>query len=236
MSTISLREMQEAFGQAARRAKEAGFDGVQIHAAHGYLHSQFLSPAFNRRKDAHGGPVERRARAILETVEAIRASVGHDFSVLIKMNCRDFLPGGLTIDDSLKVGGMLQQIGIDAIELSGGTIISGKLGPVRPGISSEDKEAYFREEGKAFREKLRVPLILVGGIRSFQVAERLVNGGYADYVSMSRPFVRESGLVRRWALGDRRKSACLSDTLCREAAFKGEGLHCVVENREVLLS
>jgi 2,4-dienoyl-CoA reductase-like NADH-dependent reductase (Old Yellow Enzyme family) len=148
------------------------------------------------------------------------------------MNSRDFLDGGLSLEESLRVGELLEQQGIDAIELSGGTVISGKLGPVRAGIKTEEQEAYFRAEARAFKERLGVPLILVGGIRSLETAEWLLNDGYADYISLCRPFVREPDLIRRWAAGDRRKSTCISDSLCREAAFSGDGIHCVVAKRQ----
>ena len=149
--------------------------------------------------------------------------------MLIKMNCEDFLDGGLTLSESLRVGELLQQCGIDAIEVSGGTMISGEKSPVRSGITSEQKEAYFRDQAKAFKERLNVPLILVGGIRSLQTAEHLVNEGYADYISMSRPFVREPGLIKRWASGDKNKAKCISDTLCHDAAFSAEGIYCMIE-------
>jgi 2,4-dienoyl-CoA reductase-like NADH-dependent reductase (Old Yellow Enzyme family) len=232
MSTGDIEDMVAAFGRAAHRAKEAGFDAVQIHAAHGYLHSQFLSPAFNRRTDAYGGSVENRARVVLETLKAIRDAVGPDFPILIKMNCRDFLDEGQTLEESLQVGALLEPHGIDAVELSGGTVISGKLGPVRAGIKTEEQEAYFRKEAKAFKERLGVPLILVGGIRSLETAAWLLDDGYADYISICRPFVREPDLIKRWAAGDRRKSTCISDGLCRDAAFSGDGIHCVVAKRE----
>jgi 2,4-dienoyl-CoA reductase-like NADH-dependent reductase (Old Yellow Enzyme family) len=224
-----IHQINDAFGQAARRVKEAGFDGVQIHAAHGYLHSQFLSPAFNRRRDAYGGTVGNRARAVLEVLESIRSAVGDDFPVLIKMNCEDFMDGGLTLADSLATGELLQKNGIDAIELSGGTLLSGDFGPVRKGVTAEKNEAYFEEQARAFKEKLSVPLILVGGIRSFQKAEQLIQDGYADYISMCRPFVREPDLVKRWSGGDRSHARCASDSLCRETAFSGEGIYCVLD-------
>jgi 2,4-dienoyl-CoA reductase-like NADH-dependent reductase (Old Yellow Enzyme family) len=121
--------------------------------------------------------------------------------------------------DSLKVAIMLQQGGVDAIELSAGTVFSGDLGPVRGGINTERQEAYF------------IPLMLVGGIRSFQIAQQLVVEGCADHISMSRPFIREPALVNRWASGDLRKAACLSDDRCREPAMTGEGIYCVVEKQ-----
>jgi 2,4-dienoyl-CoA reductase-like NADH-dependent reductase (Old Yellow Enzyme family) len=136
--------------------------------------SQFLSPAFNQRSDAYGGSVKNRARALLEVLQKVRAEVGPEYPVLVKMNCQDFLPEGLELENSIQVALELQEAGIDAIELSGGTIVSGEVSHCREGISSEEKEAYFREEAKAVKGKLQVPLILVGGIRSFHLADRLV--------------------------------------------------------------
>jgi len=231
MSLEEIHNISEAFGQAAQRAKAAGFDGVQIHAAHGYLHSQFLSPVFNRRSDVYGGTVENRARAVLEALKAIRDAVGPDFPVMIKMNCRDFIEGGLTLHQSLQIGEMLQNSGIDAIELSGGTLISGDLGPVRSKITSTKREAYFRQEAKKFKALLQVPLILVGGIRSVSVAQELLDEGCADYLSLCRPLVRQPNLVKRWAAGDTQKSTCISDSQCRQAAFSGDGIACVVDKK-----
>ena len=221
-----------AFGQAARRAKEAGFDGVQIHAAHGYLLSQSLSPAFNKREDSYGGNLENRARFLMEVLREVRAVVGPDFPVLVKMNSEDCLEGGLVLEDSVQLGAMLEEGGIDAIELSGGTFLSGKLSPSRSGITSEEREAYFREAARVFKEKINIPLILVGGNRSIEMAGQLLNDGYADYISMSRPFIREPGLIKRWASGDLRRAACLSDNKCFGPAMAGQGIHCVVEKQE----
>jgi 2,4-dienoyl-CoA reductase-like NADH-dependent reductase (Old Yellow Enzyme family) len=145
MEKKDIDALVEAFRRAAGRAKDAGFDGIQLHAAHGYLLNQFLSPAFNKREDDYGGTVENRARAVLEVLHAVRNKVGKGYPVLIKMNCEDFLEGGLTLQDSLKSGSLLQEAGIDAVELSGGTFLSGKFGPSRGGIKSEDREAYFRK-------------------------------------------------------------------------------------------
>jgi 2,4-dienoyl-CoA reductase-like NADH-dependent reductase (Old Yellow Enzyme family) len=232
---ITVQDIQEivlTFADAARRAKSARFDGIQIHSAHGYLLNQFLSPAFNRRRDNYGGNVGNRARIHLEVYDAIRKAVGQDYPVLIKMNCQDFTENGLTTEDSVQVASLLANAGIDAIELSGGLITGGKLSPSRPGINSEDKEAYFTEEARAFKRKIDIPLILVGGIRSFEVAERLLENGVTDYISMSRPFIREPGLINRWKAGDRRKAECISDNLCFRPGVKGEGIYCVVEKRE----
>jgi 2,4-dienoyl-CoA reductase-like NADH-dependent reductase (Old Yellow Enzyme family) len=221
-----------AFAEAATRAQKAGFDGVQIHSAHGYLLSQFLSPAFNRRTDAYGGTVENRARALMDVLRAVRSAVGPDYPILVKMNGRDDIEGGLGLEDSLQVGEMLARGGIDAIELSGGFLTGGKLSPSRTGIHSEGKEAYFRQEAKAMRERTGVPLMLVGGNRSFRVAERMVSEGMADYISLCRPLIREPGLINRWKSGELAKSACTSDNQCFGPAMAGEGIYCVTEKKE----
>jgi 2,4-dienoyl-CoA reductase-like NADH-dependent reductase (Old Yellow Enzyme family) len=232
MTAEDIHGLVKAYGAAAARAKAAGFDGIQIHSAHGYLLSQFLSPAFNQRDDEYGGDIRNRARALMEVLQEVRQTVGKHYPVMVKMNCQDFFENGLRPEDSLQVGAMLVENGIDAIELSGGVLVGGKLSPSRPGINSEEKEAYFRNEAKAFKEKIDVPLILVGGNRSFQVAERLVEENIADYISMSRPLIREPDLINRWKAGDLRKAACVSDNLCYEPARKGRGVYCLTEERK----
>ncbi len=219
----------EAFAAAAERARKSGFDGVQIHAAHGYLLSQFLSPIYNQRQDRFGGDIENRARVLCMVLEALRNRVGDDYPVLVKINSGDFFENGLVLEDAVKVGEMMVQGGIDAVEVSGGLFISSKMSPSRMGIHSEEKEAYFQAEAGMFRKKVDVPLILVGGNRSLQVAERIVSEGTADYISMSRPFIREPGLVNRWKSGDHTKAACLSDNQCFGPARLGRGIYCVVE-------
>jgi 2,4-dienoyl-CoA reductase-like NADH-dependent reductase (Old Yellow Enzyme family) len=232
MTTDYIRGLVVAFADAARRAKAAGFDGVQIHSAHGYLLSQFLSPAFNRRQDEYGGGVDNRARIHLEIYQAIRKAVGEEFPVLIKLNGRDFAENGLGLEDSLRVGRMLADAGLDAIELSGGLLTGGKLSPSRFGIKSEEQEAYFREDAQAFKNEINIPLILVGGIRSLEVAERLVEDGVADYLSMCRPLIREPALINRWKAGDRRRALCKSDNMCFAPGLQGQGIYCVTEEQE----
>lgn len=232
MTLEDIRQVVRAYGTAAKRARQAGFDGVQIHAAHGYLLSQFLSPAFNQRSDQYGGDIDNRARALIEVLQAVRSAVGQDYPVLVKMNCQDFIENGLTLEDSLQAGAMLAQNGIDAIELSGGILIGGKLSPSRVGIKTQEKEAYFQQDAIAFKKQIPVPLILVGGNRSFQVAERLVDDGVADYISMSRPLIREPDLIERWKSGDLARAACVSDNMCFEPARKGDGIYCLTEERQ----
>jgi len=232
MTQQDIQNIVEAFGISAKRARTAGFDGIQIHAAHGYLLSQFLSPAFNKRKDDYGGSIENRVRIIQEVLNAIRKNVGDDFPVLIKMNCQDFIDGGLILDDSIKAGALLKAEGIDAIELSGGTFLSGKNNPSRKDILSEKDEAYFEDAARTFRDNIDIPLILVGGIRSFNIAENIIDSNIADYISMCRPFIREPGLIKRWKSGDRNKATCLSDSKCFIPARKGKGIYCMMEKKD----
>jgi 2,4-dienoyl-CoA reductase-like NADH-dependent reductase (Old Yellow Enzyme family) len=232
LTVQDIQDLIAAFADAAQRAKSSGFDGVQIHAAHGYLLSQFLSPIFNRRADGYGGSIENRARMHVEVVHAIRRAVGKEFPVLIKMNCRDFAENGLSLEDSLFAGELLAHAGLDAIELSGGLLTNRKLSPSRPGIHSVDKEAYFREELRAFKKQIAIPLILVGGNRSIEISEQLVAEGAANYIAMSRPLIRESDLISRWKSGDRRRAACTSDNLCFGPGREGRGICCVTEERE----
>jgi 2,4-dienoyl-CoA reductase-like NADH-dependent reductase (Old Yellow Enzyme family) len=229
MTVGDIHDLVGAYGRAAARARTAGFDGVQVHAAHGYLLSQFLSPFFNRRQDSYGGNAKGRAKLLMDIVREIRNSAGKDFPLLVKLNSRDFIQGGLDLEASLETARALQDAGVDAIELSGGTLLSGELSPSRRGIETVRDEAYFRDAAEAYRKKLRVPLILVGGIRSFEVADELVRKGITDYISMSRPFIREPALVRRWREGDRRQAACVSDNRCFKPALLGVGVYCVTD-------
>ena len=119
MTQDDIARLAEDFAGAASRAQEAGFDGVQIHAAHGYLISQFLSPYYNKRRDGYGGSIEHRARILLEVFDAVRAAVGAGFGVMVKINSEDFREGGLTVDEMVAVSAMLEERGIDAIEMSG---------------------------------------------------------------------------------------------------------------------
>jgi len=231
---ITLAEIGQvvaAFGESAALAKKAGFDGVQIHAAHGYLLSQFLSPFFNKRQDAYGGSIENRARIVLETLQSVRMAVGGEYPVLIKINSEDFIDGGFTVDEMLRVSELIEQAGIDAIEMSGGTVYaSGAYSAIRTGaFNTPEKEVFYREAAARYKEKIGVPLMLVGGIRSFEVAEKLVNDGLTDYISLSRPLIREPSLINLWKAGDLRKARCLSDNKCFAPALKGDGLYCVIE-------
>jgi len=227
-----ISALTKAFAAAAGRAREAGFDGVQIHSAHGYLLSQFLTPALNQRTDEYGGSIENRTRIHVEIIKAVREKVGNDYPVLLKLNGQDFIENGLPLNDSLEAARILATNGIDAIELSGGSIFGGKLSPSRPSIKSEAEEAYFRVEAETLKKLIDIPIILVGGMRSFQVAEMIVEKGIADYVSLSRPLIREPELINRWKSGNLARALCLSDNLCLQNCLAGNGTYCVVSARE----
>jgi len=226
LSETDIQDVIDAFTQAARRAKEAGFDGVQLHSAHGYLLSQFLSPQFNRRKDNYGGAIENKARIHLEIYQAIRKVVGSDFPIIMKINGTDGTKSGLALEESVQVGKLMADSGLDAIEVSGGPM------PTVPEIDSEDKEAFFRPQAKAFKDALDIPIILIGGVRSLNVAERLLDEGTVDMISMARPFIREPNLVNRWKGGDEEKAACISCNGCMMAGMEGNGIYCVAEHKK----
>lgn len=233
MTKKDIVQATQAFAAAALRARAAGFDALQIHGAHGYLVSQFLSPYFNKRKDEYGGSIENRSRFAVEILEAMRKTVGQDFPIFIKLNSEDFLPNGLTVDDMIKACEILELAGIDGIEMSGGTFLSGKNSPSRQGKPGPgESEAYYEPAARRYKKTVKASLMLVGGLRTYETAEKLVADGAIDYVAMCRPFIREPGLVNRWKSGDRRPASCISDSGCFKPGFEGKGVSCVVEARE----
>lgn len=215
-----------AFVTAASRARQAGFDGIQLHAGHGYLLNQFLSRAYNTRSDQYGGAVANRAEPLLEIVRRTRAVVGSTYPILVKLNSQDYLENGLHLDESLEIGRLLENAGVDAIEISGGTRESGKFKSTRTGILMEHDEAYFEEAARLFRKNLGIPIIQVGGIRRYETAERLLESGAADYIAMSRPFICQPDIVNRWRKGETQSSECLSDNECLVLGLNGDGIRC----------
>ncbi len=214
MSRENIQTLIKAFGDAAARAKAAGFDGVQFHGAHGYLFSQFLCPYYNRRTDEYGGPIENRARIILEVYDEVRRRVGAEFPVLIKLNAEDFIENGATFEDCRYISHELAARGINAIELSCGTMASGRLGPCRTRIDAPEKEGYNAEHAAQLAEELDIPILLVGGLRSPGVMEQLLKTTAIEYFSLARPLLAEPHLVKRWKEGDRSPAACTSCNGC----------------------
>ncbi|MFQ6070167.1 MAG: NADH:flavin oxidoreductase [Candidatus Aminicenantales bacterium] len=221
MSEDEIEEVIEAFIKAAGRAREAGFDGVELHAAHGYLLSSFISPFTNRRKDRWGGSIVNRSRIIIEILRGIKKQQGKNFPVIIKLNSSDFFPGGLEIEESLKIAKILDEEGIDGIEVSGGMAEAGK-GSVWKGVRSEEEEGYFVENASRIKSSLTVPVFGLGGLRTFSVMDGLVRKGKVDFISMSRPFIREPFLVKKFRTQEIDKSDCISCNRC----FNLRGIRC----------
>lgn len=251
MTDHEIRQTIADFGEAAARVKAAGFDAVQIHGAHGYLVSGFLSPLTNRRRDYWGGDPGRRFRFLAEVYRAVRKAVGPDFPVLCKLNADDFIWFGLRPGESFPAARGLAEMGLDALELSGG-IYETLLNIVRGGAPLElfkhDRtlpqmmflrlavavqkrrtpfiEAYFLPYAERLKPLLTIPLILVGGIRRPETAERILESGAADFISMSRPLVREPGLPNKWLSGRRDAAQCRSCNRCAGEEDRGNQLKC----------
>ena len=219
-----------AFGDAAKRAREAGFDAVQIHAAHAYLLSEFLSPFTNRREDDWGGTLEDRLRIHREIYQDIRAKVGEDYPVLVKIGVRDGFEGGLEFSEGKIAAQRLAQWGYDALEISSGLRGKGyETWEFRTKVNKVEREAYFRAWSKEIKNQVSVPVMMVGGLRTFGLMEEVIQKGEADFVSLSRPFIREPGLVNAWKSGDYHRARCISCNKCFEALLQLEPLHCVQE-------
>ncbi len=231
LSIDDISEIVEAFGKSAKRSKDWGFDAIQLHGAHGYLINQFLSPLTNRRSDKYGGSIENRCRFLMEVYRIVRSAVGDNYPVMIKLNGSDNLDGGLLIEDSVYAAQQLEAEGIDAIEVSGGTPASGAHSPARIKIDAPEKEAYHISFAKRIKQDVKCPIMVVGGLRSYNVAENTLNG-VADYVSMARPFIREPNLAKRWRMGDTSKAMCISCNGCFGPGLKEGGIYCVVEKKE----
>lgn len=210
------------FVRAAYQSQDAGFDGVQLHAAHGYLLSQFLSPCTNRRCDEWGGGLNQRAKILLRMVGGIKETCGSDFPVLIKLNGDDGgAPEGLILEESVQVGKLLEQAGLDGIEVSRG--IKGSPQPtIANGIKEESQEAYLLPLAGEMKKHVSIPVISVGGFRSASVMRRAIESGRCDLVAMSRPFIWEPDLVQKIRAG-RERAFCVSCSKC----FNPRGIECV---------
>jgi 2,4-dienoyl-CoA reductase-like NADH-dependent reductase (Old Yellow Enzyme family) len=232
LTTAQIHEIAAAFGRAADRARAWGYDAVQLHGAHGYLINQFLSPLTNRRTDEYGGGIENRARFLMQVYNEVRRAVGDDYPVMIKLNAHDHQDGGLSSSDAAHAARMLDAAGIAAIEVSAGTAGSGKLGPVRSKINAPEKEAYNLELARGIKTQIACPVMVVGGFRSYLVAQRAIEQDKMDYIAMSRPLIREPHLPDRWRNGDHAPSACISCNKCFVPGLKEGGIYCVAEKKE----
>lgn len=226
LSAEAIEGVVEAFVMAAARAKRAGFDGIQLHAGHGYLLNQFLSRAYNHRTDQYGGGVADRAFPLLQIVRRIRGVVGPLYPILVKLNSADYLENGITLDESLQIGRLLESDGVDALEITGGTRESGRFKSTRTGIVSDADEAYFEAAARTFRQQQNIPIIQVGGIRRYATAVRLLASGAADYIAMSRPFINQPDLINRWESAQTHSFGCRSENDCLIFGLSGDGIKC----------
>lgn len=192
-----IEEIIEGFGNAALMSKEAGFTGVQIHAAHGYLVSQFLSPLSNLREDKWGGRLENRARFLLEVYGNMRQKVGDKFPIGVKLNSADFQKGGITEEESMQVIDLLSKAGIDLIEVSGGTYERPKMMGSKQKDSTKKREAYFIDFVRKVRKQSNVPLMLTGGVRSVAFMEECLATDQLDFIGIARPYAVEPNLVHK---------------------------------------
>lgn len=186
MTPEDIDRVERAFADAAVRAKRAGFDGVEVHAAHKFLISQFLSPAYNRRTDKYGGSDENRARFAAEVCEQVRAAVGAEYPVFFKVNCDDGVENGITPDGLLTVCKMLEAAGASAIEISGAW------------MNYKQDTPYFLEQTIAAAREVNIPVILVGGVRGMDVIEQILTETPIRYVAMARPFAAKPDLIMNW--------------------------------------
>ena len=223
LTSTEIDDLIKRYATTARIVTEAGFDGVQIHGAHGYLVSQFLSPLSNQRTDAWGGTPEKRRRFVLEIVRAMRAEIG-DKTLSIKLNSADFQKGGFGEDESLEVVHALAEEGIDLLEISGGTYSSAAMLGVDPSLkeSTRKREAYFLDYALRARAELPdLPLMLTGGFRSAEAMNEAVTSGAVDIVGLGRPLTLEpdapgeliAGSVDRTNVAVRRSGIRLVDSL-----------------------
>ncbi|MFC2005444.1 NADH:flavin oxidoreductase [Chloroflexota bacterium] len=227
MTGEEIESLINDYVSAALRGKEAGFDALQLHAAHGYGMSQILSSFYNRRSDQWGGNAENRRRFHLEVVRRIRRAIGADFPFMIKFGVKDDVEGGLSLAEGLETAQRMVEEGVDAIEVSAGA--GGALLVMKKGKTEE--RAPFRRRAAAAKQAVTVPVMVVCGIRSLEMAQSIVDSGDADLISMCRPFIREPGLVARWQRGEKDPATCISCSKCLAVTAKGKPLVCVEERR-----
>ncbi len=197
LTEIEIQNIIRKFSISAELAKKAEFSGVQIHGAHGYLVSQFLSPRHNQRDDQWGGSLENRMRFVLEVYKAIRTKVGNDFPIGIKLNSADFMRGGFSEEDSMEVVKALSKAGINLIEISGGTYESPSMVGHKVKPSTQKREAYFLEYAEKVRKLIDTPLVVTGGFRSAEGMTMALQSGATDFIGLARPLAIDPELPNK---------------------------------------
>lgn len=233
MTDEDIEQIIDDFGTAASRAQEAGFDGVQIHGAHGYLVTQFLSPKSNHRNDRWGGSATKRQYFLQQVVRAMRRQVDDDFPIMIKLGCRDYLGDdtGMAIEEGVKIASMLEAEGVAFIEISHG-MSNKSYRKLSTGKENKPiREAYLLPDAIEIRKSTSVPLAVVGGMRSLEVMENVIESGVADCISLCRPLIRQPDIIRNWSRGVRNPADCVSCFACLKTERDGtSAVYC----REIL--
>jgi 2,4-dienoyl-CoA reductase-like NADH-dependent reductase (Old Yellow Enzyme family) len=197
MDEAEIQDVIQRFTTTAKKAEEAGFDGVEIHAAHGYLLAQFLSPLTNKRDDKWGGSLENRARLLLEVVKSVKAACSADFAVSVKLNSADFQRGGFDVEDAEQVVKMLSALNIDLVELSGGSYEA----PAMQGRTADDRtlarEAYFLEFASKIAQSVDIPIMTTGGVRRYEIAQNVLDSG-VQLVGMASALALTPDLPNKW--------------------------------------
>ena len=210
MTKEDILRIEQNFVDGAVRAQKAGFDGIDIHAAHHYLLSEFLSPIFNKRNDEYGGNDENRARMIIEIIQKIRKEVGPDFIISMKINCEDGYPEGITQEGFLTACKLAEKAGVDMIQVSGMEWWFGKIKPKTP---------VFFQQTKLLADIVKIPVVLVGGLRDVDTMENAINNSNIEFVSVGRPLICEPDIVQKWKSGYKKKSICLNCNNCLNKGF-----------------
>lgn len=231
MKEEDIEQIISDFTAAAVRVREAGFDAVQLHGAHGYLMSQFASPIYNHRTDSWGGSGQKRRHFHLEVIRRTRKAVGDDFPVMIKFGAQDNQEGGMSFSEGLETCIQMEEAGIDLIEISAG-VGTGSAAISKAGLKKgEIDKVVFRQNAAAVKKAVGVPVAVVNGIRSLEKAQEIISSNDADMVSLCRPFIREPHLISRWMTEDTRPATCISCNLCFPILRRGEPLSCGEDRR-----
>ena len=225
-----LKAIIESYVETAAIARGIGADGVEIHSAHHSFLSQVLSPITNKRMDCWGGPLENRLRIHQAVIKGMKKRLGPEYPVLIKVGLEDALPGGLPFSEGKEAAERLASYGVDAIEISQGLLDLRRGTAMKGNAKTPGEEGYFRRWGGSLKEEIDVPVIVTGGIRSFETAQSILIERQADLIGMCRPLIREPGLIKRWRREDRRKSACIACNQCMKNS--GLGIMCPFRENE----
>ena len=234
LTNAEIKEISKSFVDAGERAYTCGYDIIQLHVAHGYLLSDFVSTFANKRDDEYGGTRQKRIKLVLEIFNELRDKLGKDYPLIAKLNSQDFLQDGMSLDEGVELAKILVDVGIDAIEPSSGRVdtkFTGGKFYASYVIKSEEDENFFLPNMKAINPfKKDSKMILMGGIRKPESAEKFLQEGVADFISMCRPLIREPDLPNRWESGDLSPAQCISCNGCLTSGFRYP-VHCVVKKK-----